>query len=41
MIAEDTTDIILFALARGKKDMMESFLKKPDGQGKLSRKFYF
>lgn len=33
LLANDTADIILSGLARGKRDMMEAFLKKETGQG--------
>lgn len=33
LLADETSDVVLSALARGKKDMLESFLGKPQGQG--------
>jgi hypothetical protein len=33
LLADETSDIILSSLARGKKDMMEAFLQKQAGQG--------
>lgn len=33
LLADETSDVVLAALARGKKDMMESFLTRPEGQG--------
>jgi len=34
ILADETADLLLAGLARGKQDMMEAFLKKERGQGK-------
>ncbi|TFK59812.1 hypothetical protein BDN72DRAFT_780239 [Pluteus cervinus] len=36
LLAQDTADIILSGLARGKKDMMEAFLSKSQGKGSFT-----
>lgn len=36
LLANDTADIIVSGMARGKRDMMEAFLSKKAGEGKLS-----
>ena len=33
MLADETADVILASLARGKQDMMEAFLQKERGRG--------
>lgn len=34
LLADGTSDMIIAALAGGKKNMMESFLQQPQGNGK-------
>lgn len=41
LLAKDTADIILYGLARGKKDMMQAFLSKGAGKGNNSSSLYF
>lgn len=33
LLADETADVILASLARGKQDMMEAFLQKERGRG--------
>jgi len=33
LLADETADVILHALARGKQDMMDAFLQKEHGMG--------
>jgi len=34
LLADNTSDILLSGMAKGKKDMMEAFLSKECGKGK-------
>ena len=39
LLAENTADILLYGLARGKEEMMTAFLSKEEGRGKTLHNF--